>query len=372
MSRKAHRPTRYAVLALSALLLAGCADNPGAGAAPGAAASGARAEDAAARRPPVQPPASIEELRAKVQGRRISVASAAFPNPTLTGLHKTLELLKSDFGVEADFRLMDSTPLNAALIGGQVQVGHVSLGGLAAAREAGADLLAVAGNDQKNAFLVAGRGPAASLADLKGKPFAVSQNLTSIVGQTASRCFEQAGLDVRKDVQLLHLSNIGQIVESLEAGKIEGGMSATFRQAELDLAKPGAYTVLCKGWEANPQLNDVWAVDRSWLDANSDLALALAVSEIKAARWTHEDRAGWLALAQAKIDGLSAEAAENNYRTLVTELDDWPVNGALDEKMCDYTLATSKEFGVVKRDYACADLVTFDYQKAAVAFLGAR
>ncbi|MEV4092941.1 ABC transporter substrate-binding protein [Streptosporangium saharense] len=371
MRRRAHRPTRGAVLALTALLLAGCADNAGTGPASPASAGTASAAQQA-QREQVKPPASIEELRAKVQGKRISIASAAFPNPTLTGLYKVLELLESDFGVKADFRLMDSTPLNAALIGGQVQVGHVSLGGLAAAKEAGADLLAIAGNDQKNAFLVAGRSPAASLADLKGKPFAVSQNLTSIVGQTASKCFAKAGLDVTKDVQLLHLSNIGQIVESLEAGKIEGGMSATFRQADLDLAKPGAYTVLCKGWEANPQLNDVWAVSRSWLDANPDLALALAVAEIKADRWTHDDRAGWLALAQAKIDGLSAEAAENNYRTLVTELDDWPVNGSLDQRMCDYTLATSKEFGVVKNDYTCADLVTFDYQKAAVAFLGAK
>ncbi|MEV7012873.1 PhnD/SsuA/transferrin family substrate-binding protein [Streptosporangium sp. NPDC051022] len=369
MRRRAHRPTRGAVLALSVLLLAGCADNAGAGtASPGQAATAAATTPQAQ----VRPPASIEELRAKVQGRRISIASAAFPNPTLTGLYKVLELLESDFGVKAEFRLMDSTPLNAALIGGQVQVGHVSLGGLAAAKDAGADLVAIAGNDQKNAFLVAGRSPAASLADLRGKPFAVSQNLTSIVGQTASRCFAQAGLDVSKDVQLLHLSNIGQIVESLEAGKIEGGMSATFRQAELELAKPGAYTVLCKGWEANPQLNDVWAVSRPWAEANRDLALALAVAEIKADRWTHDDRAGWLALAQAKIEGLSAEAAENNYRTLVTELDDWPVNGSLDQGMCDYTLATSKEFGVVKTDYSCADLVTFDYQKAAVAFLGAR
>ncbi|MFF0579624.1 ABC transporter substrate-binding protein [Streptosporangium saharense] len=371
MRRRAHRPTRGAVLALTALLLAGCADNAGAGPA-SPASEGTASAAQKAQQDPVRPPASIEELRAKVQGKRISIASAAFPNPTLTGLYKVLELLESDFGVTADFRLMDSTPLNAALIGGQVQVGHVSLGGLAAAKEAGADLVAIAGNDQKNAFLVAGRSPAASLADLRGKPFAVSQNLTSIVGQTASKCFDKAGLDVTKDVQLLHLSNIGQIVESLEAGKIEGGMSATFRQADLDLAKPGAYTVLCKGWEANPQLNDVWAVSRSWLDANPDLALALAVAEIKADRWTHDDRAGWLALAQSKIDGLSAEAAENNYRTLVTELDDWPVNGSLDQQMCDYTLATSKEFGVVKNAYACADLVTFDYQKAAVAFLGVR
>ncbi|MBB5631394.1 ABC transporter substrate-binding protein [Sphaerisporangium krabiense] len=355
------------VFLLPVILLAGCADNPGAS-PPAPPSSRAQAQGNGG----VTPPASLEALRAKVQGKKLSIASAAFPNPTLTGLYKVLELLKSDFGVESEFRMMDSTPLNAALISGQVQVGHVSLGGLAAAKEAGADLVAVAGNDQKNVFLVAARGGAASLSDLKGKPFAVSQNLTSIVGQTASRCFAGAGLDVTKDVRLLHLANVGQIVESLEAGRIEGGMSATFRQTELELAKPGAYRVLCKGWEANPQLNDVWAVSRSWLGANSDLALALAIAEIKAARWTHQDKAGWVALAQAKIDGLSAQAAERNYATLVTELDDWPVNGALDEKMCAYTLATSREFGVVKRDYSCADLVSFDYQKAALDFLGAR
>ncbi|WP_283133346.1 ABC transporter substrate-binding protein [Rhizohabitans arisaemae] len=317
-------------------------------------------------------PASVEELKAKVEGKELSIASAAFPNPTLTGMYKTLELLQSDFGVKVNFRLMDSSPMNAALISGQVQIGHVSLGGMAAAVEAGADLIAVAGNDQKNAFLVAARAPAKTLADLKGKPFAVSQNLSSIVGQTAQKCFAAAGLDVKTDTQLLHLGNIGQIVESMESGKLSGGMSATFRQIELDLKKPGTYTTVCKGWEANPQLNDVWAVSRAWLAENRDIAMALAISEIKADRWTHESKAEWVALAQAKIEGLTPEAAEANYANLVTELDSWPVNGSLDQKMCDYTLATSLEFGVLKKRFACTDLVTFDYQKAAVQFLGSK
>ncbi|GII90510.1 hypothetical protein Ssi02_07410 [Sinosporangium siamense] len=352
-----------ALAGFALLAVAGCGDNPDAAAPAGQPTQAAL---------PVKPPASIEELKAKVQGKELSIASAAFPNPTLTGMYKVLDLLQSDFGIKVEFRMMDSSPMNAALISGQVQIGHVSLGGMASAVEAGADLVAVAGNDQKNAFLVTARAPAASLADLKGKRFAVSQNLSSIVGQTAAKCFSSAGLDVQKDTQLLHLGNVGQIVESLESGQLDGGMSATFRQTELDLENPGKYTVLCKGWEANPQLNDVWAVSRAWLEENKDIAMALAIAEIKADRWTHEDKAGWLALAQAKIEGLSPEAAEKNYTTLVTELDDWPVNGSLDRKMCDFTLATSKEFGVIKRDFTCSDLVLFDYQQAAVDFLGAK
>lgn len=310
-------------------------------------------------------PASVEQLRSRLDGTKITIGSAAFPNPSLVGLWKVVDLLREDFGVEAELRLLDSQPLTAALLSGDVQLGHVSLAGLASAVEAGGELKAVAGDDQKNIFLVTARAPIRSIEELKGKKFAVSQSLTSIVGQTAAKCFKDAGLDLQKDTKLLQLDNIGSIVEALEAGTIDGGVSATFRQIELDERSPGAYTVLCNGWEADPQENDVIAADEEWLADHGDIAQAVAIAELRAARWAKEDAAGWQALAIRNLDGLTPAQARANYDVLVTRLDDWPADGSLDRAMCEYTLRTSLDVGALREAVACDDLVTFQFQDAA-------
>ncbi len=213
-------------------------------------------------------PASIEDVKAQVEGKEIVIGSAAFPNPSLVGLYKVVDILQNDFGMKTELRLLDSAPLTAALLSGDVQVGHVSLAGLASAVEAGGELKAIAGDDQKNIFLVAAKAPIDSMEQLKGKKFAISQSTTSIVGQTGAKCFKDAGIDMQKDTELLQLDNVGSIVEGLQSGAVEGGVSATFRQIELDESDPGKFNVLCKGWEADPQLNDVIAVSEDFLADN--------------------------------------------------------------------------------------------------------
>lgn len=309
-------------------------------------------------------------MKAQVEGKEIVIGSAAFPNPSLVGLYKVVDILQKDFGMKTELRLLDSAPLTAAMLSGDVQVGHVSLAGLASAVEAGGELKAIAGDDQKNIFLVAAKAPIDSMEQLKGKKFAISQSTTSIVGQTGAKCFQDAGLDMQKDTELLQLDNIGSIVEGLQSGSVEGGVSATFRQIELDGSDPGKFNVLCKGWEADPQLNDVIAVSEDFLADNQAVAQAVAIAELQAARWAKDDQAGWEQLAIENLEGMTPEQATANYDQLVTELDDWPVNGSLDREMCDYTLTTSKEVGALKSDYKCDDLVSFEYQDQAVELLG--
>ncbi|WP_148261206.1 ABC transporter substrate-binding protein [Conexibacter woesei] len=353
-----------AAIGAAALLAAGCGeDSSGSGSA---AAAPPVVTTADGRAP------TVEQLRSRLEGRSITIGSAAFPNPSLVGLYKVAEILRADFGLDVELRLLDSAPLTAALLSGDVQLGHVSLAGLASAVEAGGKLRAIAGDDQKNIFLVTARAPIRSIEELKGKKFAISQSLTSIVGQTAAKCFRDAGLDVQKDTQLLQLDNVGSIVEGLESGTFDGGVSATFRQIELDERSPGEWNVLCNGWEADPQLNDVVAANEQWLADNGDVAQAVAIAELQAARWTKQDPAGWQALAIEQLDGLTPAQARANYGVLVEQLDDWPVNGSLDRELCDYTLRTSKEVGALRDELACDDLVTFQYQDAAVALLGKR
>jgi sulfonate transport system substrate-binding protein len=362
---------RMVVGLLAAVALASCS-GPAATTAPTAASSAAAdASPSGNAGASADSQAQIAALKAKLNGKKVVIGTSSFPNASITGAFKTMEFLKQDFGLDVTFKLLDSDPLVAAVISGQVQIGQLSLAGTAGAVSAGADLVAFGGDDQKNTFIVAAKKDITDMAQLKGKPFGVTQNLTQITGQTARKCLQQAGLDIEKDVQLLKLANTGETTTAIKTGQVAGAISATFRLTSLQLADgQDAYSILCKGWEANPQISSVWISDRTWLSQNEDLALALNIASIESARWAKANKDEWIALAMANIDGYTAEAGAIDYQRLVVDLDNWPVNGSLDKALCDSTLQVSFEFGVTDKQYTTDQLVNFTYQDQATQILG--
>jgi sulfonate transport system substrate-binding protein len=362
---------RMVVGLLAAVALASCS-GPAATTAPTAASSAAAdASPSGNAGASADSQTQIAALKAKLNGMKVVIGTSSFPNASITGAFKTMEFLKQDFGLDVTFKLLDSDPLVAAVISGQVQIGQLSLAGTAGAVSAGADLVAFGGDDQKNTFIVAAKKDITDMAQLKGKPFGVTQNLTQITGQTARKCLQQAGLDIEKDVQLLKLANTGETTTAIKTGQVAGAISATFRLTALQLADgQDAYSILCKGWEANPQISSVWISDRTWLSQNEDLALALNIASIESARWAKANKDEWIALAMANIDGYTAEAGAIDYQRLVVDLDNWPVNGSLDKALCDSTLQVSFEFGVTDKQYTTDQLVNFTYQDQATQILG--
>lgn len=372
--RLTRRPSRVIALGLASLLALSACGGPAATQAPTTAPATPSAEPSgsgeASPSGSADAEARIAELRSSLEGSSVIVGSSSFPNASITGAFKTLEFLEEEFGVTVDFRLLDSDPLVAAMISGQVHIGALSLAGMANANAAGSDFVAIGGDDQKNTFVVAAKDPIESIEELRGKPFAVTQNLNQITGQTARKCLEEAGLDLEQDVQLLRLSNTGEATQAIRSGQVAGGISATFRLTGIRLEDGDIYNILCRGWETNPQISTVWMVERGWLDENEDLALALNIASLMSARWAKENKDEWVALATQEVENLSEEAASIDYDTLVTELDNWPVNGSLDRELCQQTLDTSLEFEAIDRAYTVDELVNFDYQEEALAILG--
>lgn len=363
------RTPRYLLVLLLALMVlaAACGSGGDSGETSGDGQGGDETEAAAGDDTSDDP---IADLRSKLEGQKVVVGSSAFPNASIVGAFRTVHYLEEDFGIDVDFKLLDSDPLVAATISGEVQVGALSLAGMANAIGAGADFVAFGADDQKNTFLVAAKSDVTDLEEVRGQPFAVTQNLNQITGQTAQVCLEQAGLTV-DDVQLLRLGNTGEATQAIRTGQVKAGISATFRLTQLLIDEgDDAYVVLCKGWEANPQISTVWYADRGWVEDNPDMALAFNLASLKSARWASEDKDAWVEYATSVVDGLTAEAAARDYDTLIGELDNWPVNGSLDKELMQTTLDTSFEFEAVDKQYTVDELATFEYQDKALEILG--
>lgn len=313
---------------------------------------------------------ALADLREAVEGSSLVIGTSSFPNASLTGQYRTVDYLEENFGVDVDFRVLDSDPLVAATISGQVDVGALSLAGMANANEAGAEFIAFGADDQKNTFTVLAKPPIETMEQVEGQTFGVTQNLNQITGQTAQMCLQEAGLTI-DDVELLQLGNTGEVTQAIATDQIAAGISATFRVTQLILEEgEEAYNVLCRGWESNPQISSIWYADRTWVEENQDLALALNVASLQSARWAAESKEDWVAYATEVIEGLTPEAAAVDYDTLLTELDNWPVNGSMDQELMQQTLDTSLEFDAVERAYTVDELATFEFQEQAVDILG--
>ncbi|MYF83413.1 MAG: ABC transporter substrate-binding protein [Acidimicrobiia bacterium] len=320
----------------------------------------------------MDPDAVIADIRSRIEGQSVVVGSSGFPNASLTGAFRTMDFLRDDFGLDVEFRLLDSDPLVAATIAGEVDVGQLSLAGMANAVSAGSDFVAFGGDDQKNSFIIAAKAPISSMEELRGQPVAATQSLNQITGQTLQKCLADVGMTV-DDVQLVRLAHTGEATQAITSGQVVGGISATWRLTQLTINEgEGAYNMLCAGWESNPQISSVWYAERAWVEANPDMALAFNIASLKSARWAQEDKQQWIEYAMSVNERLTAEAASIDYDGLIHELDMWPVNGSLDYDLMQTTLDTSLAFEAVDRAYTVEELVTFEFQDQALDILGRR
>jgi len=323
---------------------------------------------------PVSQEEAIADLKAKLEGQTVRIGTSAYPNASITGAFKTADILREEFGLNVEFSVQDSDPLVAATIAGEVDVGQLSLSGVASAVAVGADFVAFGGDDQANSFLVAAKAPITSMEELRGKTVAVTQSLNQITGQTMQKCLATVGMTI-DDVSLLRMAHTGEATQAIASGQVTAGISATFRLTQLLLNEgPGSYNILCSGWESNPSISSVWYATGEWLAANEDVALAINIASLMSARWAQESKEAWIDYAVENVgaDRLSPEAAAMDYDRLVGDLDMWPVNGSLDRELMDTTLQTSFDFEAIPQRYEVDDLVTFKYQNSALAIMGRR
>ena len=115
-----------------------------------------------------QDEAALADLKAKVNGQSVVLAFGAPPNLLEVQSVMVAEILKNEFGVNATYQAVPADVSAAAVVSGSADVGEVSLGRIAGLREGGADVQIFASNDYINDFVIVGKAPLATMADLKG------------------------------------------------------------------------------------------------------------------------------------------------------------------------------------------------------------
>src|SRR5690606_25064912 len=98
--------------------------------------------------------------------------------------------------------------------------------------------------------------------------------------------------------------------------------------ATLMEAHPGEFHVLYRTNDLIPVVSAVWYADKKWVEENPEMAQAVSIASLEAARWAYDDKDGFLKTATEYVPKLSETVIEGTYEAL-TGMKVWDVNGGL-------------------------------------------
>ena len=156
-----------------------------------------------------------------------------------------------------------------ALLSGQVQIAH--LGGsesLSAAAEGG-DLVIIAITGPVYPFVFMAPVAITSVDQIKGMKIGVS-NVGSSSDIATRVMLKKIGLDPEKDVSIVAVGSLQNRMAALLNGAIDGGVAQPPDQ--LALEDKGFHVVYDLAAQRLPSVGDSIVVQRSWLNANHDVA----------------------------------------------------------------------------------------------------
>jgi len=311
---------------------------------------------------------TLESLKAKVQGKTLTLAFGSPPNLLEVQSVMVVEILNKEFGINASYQAVPADVSAAAVVSGSVNIGEVSLGRIAGLKQGGADVQIFASNDYINDFVIAGKAPIATMADLKGKIYGDSGS-AGIGRVLRDGCFADSGITTG-DVQLVEFGSSGATAQALATPQLEAGLVHADAVATLQAKFPGTYNVLCYAYEKVSAANDVWYSTKSFIDANPDLVLAVSVASMLASRKVYEDEAAWMEAATTFVPDLLPGVAEATYELYAKQIGLWNPEGAIDVADCQTNIDTLLRVGAIPEGIDCATLVTTDFQSQALAIVG--
>ncbi|HLH23575.1 MAG TPA: ABC transporter substrate-binding protein [Chloroflexota bacterium] len=206
----APRQARRAAAAALALALSACAGNaappPGPPSAPAASPTASAA------------PATAPPSRARM---RIPFTAISIVNAPLWVAQEGGYLAEE--GIDADVEyIATSTTLTQAMLSGEVAIADSGQEALVAADLGGADLVAIAVGTDRFIFRIFGAGPVRSLADLRGRRVGITR-YGSTTDTVTRLMLKRAGLDPDRDVSILQVGGVPEILAALQSGSIDAG-----------------------------------------------------------------------------------------------------------------------------------------------------
>jgi len=302
-------------LASAALLLSACgAAAPSAPASQPPASAGQRSSSlaSAASKPATQTAAPAQTLPAlTIPYTAISVSNAPIWVPIEAGLFKK-------YGVDAKTEFVSQSPnVTAAMLSGQTPIANEGEDAAINADLAGGDIVIIASGMDKFLFSLFTSPKITSIADLKGKKIGISK-IGSTTDFVARLVLSKNKLEPGKDVALVQLGGVPEIMAGLQSGAVEAGV----------LSPPTAFKAKAAGLKELVNLSqyDVTyyqaplAAKKSWLADHRALALNVLRGYLAGVATIHRDKKQSEAILAKYTKTRDQTILEGSYQALISAL----------------------------------------------------
>ena len=288
---------------------------------------------------------------------------------TIPDLRIFEHFLKAEAGIDSEVTYVPgAVRAIQALISDQAEIGIATLNAGLAAVLQGQDIIVFSLASGARPYLVmTAHNEIKDLKDLEGKTVGVISLVDSTYYLPVMQ-MRQSGVDVEK-IKWQPVGGGAGRGNALIAGGVQAAM---FQVAQaLDLESKGPFHILTPPKERNELIFKAFWAKRSFLEANPEIATAIAKSQLRATREAL-DKETFIKLAAPQLAPMTQDMVEKAYGILL-EMGVWDPDGALlNESAGDYTIAEMVRYGVIPRPLAFENWATDRFVKAAMAELGKR
>jgi NitT/TauT family transport system substrate-binding protein len=158
-------------------------------------------------------------------------------------------------------------------------------------------------------------------------------------------------------------------MKALQVGRIDAAIIFLPHYLQLKAKKAKAYKVVNLADVVPDVLKGVYYARTKWIDKNPKIVKDIIRSQLEAAKWFAEDKAGWKKLALEWAPGSEDIALEMLY-TELKDVDMFPLKGGLNEKTANKMVEMMVQVGDLKKPIPLSDWMTFKYYDEVMKEMG--
>lgn len=238
----------------------------------------------------------------------------------LTNMYRILDLLEA-WGAELEVITITSTTGTQAILADQADWVSAPSDELILGAAQGADMVAVGSPRSTLDYVLAASTEIESVDDLVGRTMGMSgpAGFDALLSRIALDRNDIA----TDDVEFVQIGGSGERAAALLTGRIDASTIILSDWMVLSNQTDEVHEVLTMSDVLDDFTKEALFAKRDYIDANPDVALAMACANLEANAWFHDDRDAWVDLAMENVPTITEEELIDLHTT-VTEMNMFP------------------------------------------------
>ena len=294
------------------------------------------------------------------------VTTSSLEGPLLMPQSYMLDMLRA-WGADVEIVTLTNTSGVQALIANRSNLAPHGADELIIGAAEGAQLVAIGSPQSKINYVLIAKNDITSVADLEGRTIGMSGPAGFDALLTRFSLADE-GLDPETDVRFVQIGGSPDRAAALLAGRVDAATIGLDDWFELK-SRTDAVSLLQYMSEVVPDFaTELYFGKRDYIEANPNLALAIACRNLESNQWANENRADFISYTLAKVPGSSEGAVAELYDAAM-EVGMWPTSpeAVLSSSGMQGLMEAMLETGDITSPVEVANYIDISYLEQAAA-----